>query len=217
MKKKTSADYQREYRKRLRDQGLIKREVWILPEHNGLLAIAEKHLRVKDASEFSTLIDARGGVAMTSTMMGNSAIWTTPVLFKALHDSVLCASGSATIEMIDGVEPTIQMTMLEHGDLPLFLTVSGEQIIAEAILWPATDIANVIDFNEFVLRTHKYFPLSTISLDKMNDGQDYYHMFGALSSASSLENIVFEIEVLASNVIQATSAYKHFLKGAIEA
>jgi uncharacterized protein YjfI (DUF2170 family) len=36
-------------------------------------------------------------------------------------------------------------------------------------------------------------------------------MFGALSSSSILDNVVFEIEVLASNVIQATEAYADFL------
>ena len=37
-------------------------------------------------------------------------------------------------------------------------------------------------------------------------------MFGALSSLSSMENIIYEIEVLANNVIQATEAYNEYLK-----
>ncbi|KZY77149.1 hypothetical protein A3739_22870 [Oleiphilus sp. HI0067] len=48
-------------------------------------------------------------------------------------------------------------------------------------------------------------------MDKIGDEGDYYHMFGALSSTSLLSNVVFEIEVLASNVIQATEAYSEFL------
>ncbi|MEC8429025.1 MAG: DUF2170 family protein, partial [Pseudomonadota bacterium] len=51
----------------------------------------------------------------------------------------------------------------------------------------------------------------TISLDKVSGNEDYYHMFGALSSTSSLQNIIFEIEVLANNVLQATEAYSEFL------
>ncbi len=43
------------------------------------------------------------------------------------------------------------------------------------------------------------------------DGDDCYHMFGALSSASSLQDVILEIEMLASNVIQATEAYSEFL------
>ena len=68
-------------------------------------------------------------------------------------------------------------------------------------------------FNETVLRTHKYFPLSTISLgQRAND--DYYLMFGSLSASSDLSDIVHEIEVLASNVIHATEAYADMLKPA---
>ena len=86
----------------------------------------------------------------------------------------------------------------------------GDQIIVEAVLWSASDVSDPVQFNDAVLRTHKYLPLSTISLDQV-DGEDYYHMFGALSATSLLANVVFEIEVLASNVIQATEAYGEFL------
>lgn len=42
-------------------------------------------------------------------------------------------------------------------------------------------------------------------------------MFGALSATSVLPNIVFEIETLASNVIQATEAYSNFLTTPLQA
>ena len=67
-------------------------------------------------------------------------------------------------------------------------------------------------FNEQVLRTHKLFPLSSIGLETLPDGQPCYTMFGALSSASTLTDVVFEIELLADNVIKATEAYEGFLK-----
>jgi hypothetical protein len=41
MQKKSSAHYQREYRNRLREQGLVKKEVWILPENARRLAMFE--------------------------------------------------------------------------------------------------------------------------------------------------------------------------------
>ena len=40
---------------------------------------------------------------------------------------------------------------------------------------------------------------------------DYYLMFGSLSASSDLSDIVYEIEVLASNVIHATEAYADML------
>lgn len=215
MTKKTSADYQREYRKRLREQGLVKREVWIHPDHTSLLGQAEKKLRKKDFSDFDLLpgISSLG----ESHMNKSRESWTTTRLYRALLDSVLCVGDIAKIELIEGVDQAIQITMHEHGDLSVFLTVVGEQIIVESLLWPTNDVRDVSAFNEAVLKTHKYFPLSTISLDTMSDGLDYYHMFGALSSSSSLDNVVFELEVLANNVIQATSAYSEYLNIALEA
>ncbi|ASP40637.1 hypothetical protein CHH28_19075 [Bacterioplanes sanyensis] len=201
MKAKSSAHYQREYRRRLRQQGLVKKEVWILPENAKHLAAVEKQLRRR-----GDMFEPPGEMDMTHQVER----WTTQSLFQALQQSDWFAQGTAAIEMIDGAEPALHVTMHEYGDLPLFLTVSGDQIIVESLLWPASDVTDKARFNDAVLRTHKYLPLSTISLDNI-DGEDYYHMFGALSASSILSNVVFEIEVLTSNVIQATEAYNEFL------
>lgn len=205
---KSSAHYQREYRKRLREQGLVKKEVWILPEHAKRLSNIEKQLRGPVAGGANT------GV---KSMEDKMQVWTTESLYEALQQSELIASAAVTIELIEGVEPALHLVMKEFGDLPVFLTVSGEQIIVESVLWSVNDVIDVAGFNEAVLRTHKYFPLSTISLDNLGDGENYYHMFGALSSSSMLANIAFEIEVLASNVIQATEAYSEFLTTSVAA
>lgn len=208
MKTKSSAHYQREYRKRLREQGLVKKEVWIRPENAKRLAVLEKQLRVLEGSNSSIGVNA---------MTDKIETWTTSSLYGALKDVELFAGGRASVELIDGVEPALHIVMTEFGDLPLFLTVAGEQIIVESVLWSVGEVADISKFNEAVLRTHKYFPLSTISLDSIGDDGDYYLMFGALSSSSVLHNIVFEIEVLASNVIQATEAYSEFLSIPVEA
>lgn len=209
MKAKSSAHYQREYRQRLRDMGLVKKEVWILPENAKQLSVYEKLLRHSQPAN----VMEKGEKVMTTPIKS----WATQSLHEALLSEELFTSGGATAELIDGVEPALHIVMLEFGDLPLFLTVAGEQIIVEAILWGADEVSDVARFNDTILRTHKYFPLSTISLDTLSDGKDYYHMFGALSAASILPNIVFEIETLASNVINATEAYGEYLTPSIAA
>jgi uncharacterized protein len=212
MRAKSSAHYQREYRKRLREQGLVKKEVWIHPDNAKWLATVEKQMRVQGGSN---------RVAGVSTMLESVSekvnSWTTHSLFEALGEAELFQSGQASVEIIDGIDPALHVVMHEYGDLPVFLTVSGEQIIAESVLWSVSEVTDVNCFNEVVLKTHKYFPLSTISLDNMGKGGDYYHMFGALSSSSILQNVIFEIEVLANNVIQATEAYSEFLSIPVEA
>ncbi len=207
MQKKSSAHYQREYRNRLREQGLVKKEVWILPENARRLAMFELELRVSAKQVVASgLLPAKGESRMTDVVNR----WTTASLHDALAKADMFIAKRADLELIDGVSPALHIVMYEYGDLPLFLTVSGEQIVVEAMLWSVSEVNNPALFNETVLRTHKYFPLSNISLDKM-DGDDCYHMFGALSSASSLQNVILEIEMLASNVIQATEAYSEFL------
>ena len=208
MKPKTSAHYQREFRRRLREQGLVKKEVWIRPEHARQLGIVEKQLR-----EVAGLNWTKGEQAMAKI----DKAWTNISLCEALQQTELFSGGKASVELIDGVDPALHIVMHEFGDLPIFLTVSGDQIIAEAVLWSANAVSDIARFNDAVLRTHKYFPLSTISLDTVADGKDYYHMFGALSSTSILSNVIFEIEALATNVIQATEAYSEFLNIAVEA
>ncbi len=210
MSKKTSAHYQREFRRRMREQGLIKKEIWILPENAKKLTAIERLLR--QTGDFSNQIKL---LSEGEVIMENITLWTTQSLFKALSSEEIITSGRASIELIEGAEPSLMILMKEYGDLPVFVTVAGEQIIAESVLWPLSEVTDVAGFNEAVLRTHKYFPLSTISLDKVEDDEDYYHMFGALSSTSILPNIVFEIEVLASNVIQATEAYNEYLSVAV--
>ncbi len=200
MKAKSSAHYQREFRKRLREQGLVKKEVWILPENAKFLGQFEKQLRLPGYNN-------KGVDVMTDAIKA----WNTSSLYDALKGTELYTSGQASIELIDGIEASLHIVMHEVGDLPLFLTVSGEQIIVESVLWSVDEVTDLARFNEAVLKTHKYFPLSTISLDSVGRDEDYYHMFGSLSSTSILPNIVFEIEVLASNVIQATEAYNEFL------
>ena len=206
MTQKTSAHYQREFRRRLREQGLVKKEVWIRPENARLLTQAEKTLREPNLVE-----TIKEGEFVMTNLHEMSELWTSQSLKEALEQEPLFATNQATIELIDGIDASLFIEMKAFGDLPVFLTVVGEQIIVESVLWPVDAVSDVAAFNDAVLRTHKYFPLSTISLDTMANGESVYHMFGALSASSLLSNVLLEIDMLANNVIQATQAYAEFL------
>lgn len=200
MNVKTSAHYQREYRRRLREQGLVKKEIWIRPEY------AEN----ARAIELSMRDSSRGPVGQSRRDGVNRTVWRTGALYDDLVTTSFVRGGTASVELIDGADPTLHVIMHEYGDLPVFVTVAGDQIIVESVLWSVSEVRDVAEFNETVLRTHKYFPLSTICLSQRAD-DDYYLMFGSLSSASELADIVHEIEVLASNVIHSTEAYVDLL------
>ena len=208
MENKSSAHYQRLFRQRLREQGLVKKEVWILPEHAPALAAFERKLRQPQMKLAS--MEKEVGMSM-------SQVWTAQSLCDALSATELFKEKRASVELFDGAEVSLLVTMAEYGDLPLFVAVFGEQIIVEALLWPLSDVRDPAAFNEEVLRTHKLFPLSSIGLETLPDGQACYTMFGALSASSTLSNVVEEIELLADNVINATEAYTGFLRASAQA
>lgn len=204
---KSSAFYQQQYRERLRNQGFIKKEVWILPENTSKLLEIEKQFREpllvnnqcfkNDIQEYNE--------------MKKKEIWLITDLYKELNNSELVKQGYATVEIIDGVDACLHIIMHEYGDLPLFLSVSNQQIIVEALLWSTKVIKDQTKFNEEVLHSRKLFPLSTIAIENSGDGSVNYIMYGALSSSSLLSNIIYELETLSDNVIKATEAYDHYI------
>jgi uncharacterized protein YjfI (DUF2170 family) len=232
MERRTSAFYQRRHRERLREQGLTKKELWVLPEYADELAAIERQMR-RPRSE-----TARSGRQTGEPTMGESQIAGTPMAGSrlsaalnaaALHAAApmwtasgLCAAiaasepvreGLMSVELIEGAEPGLYITMHDYGDLPLFMAVVGRQIVVEALLWPVSQVRDPARFNEALLRTHKLFPLSTLGIETL-DGDPVYIMFGALSASSSLADVLFEIETLADNVIRATEAYETHLREA---
>lgn len=202
MERKTSAHYQRLHRQRLRDKGLVKKELWILPDYaEDLLAVEKQMRQPRDAQLW-----------VKEGEMSRTAPWSIEALQQALAESELVKTGRVQLELLDGAEASLLLTMAEYGDLPLFLAVAGGQIVVEAYLWPVSQVADAAAFNEQVLRMQKVFPLSTVGIESFANGEAAYIVFGALSAASSLANVVFEIETLSDNVIQMTEALAPMLK-----
>lgn len=226
MERRSSAYYQRRHRDRLREQGLIKKELWVRPEYADELAMIERRMRLPAGSGAAGEVAATGlragreettmgETTMRDTTMRDTTLWTPLGLYEALRAALQAADGAMTVELIEGAEPSLLLTMHDYGDLPLFLAVGGHQIVVEALLWPVTMVRDPARFNEDLLRTHKLLPLSTLGIESLADGSDVYIMFGALSASSALADVVFEVETLADNVIQVTEAYApHLLQEA---
>jgi len=223
MERRSSAYYQRRHRDRLREQGLIKKELWVRPEYAEDLAAIERRMRLPPgapadggpapAGRRPPHGEARRGepdmgvTRMGETTMRDTTLWTPLGLYEALRAAPQAADGAMTVELIEGAEPSLLLTMHDFGDLPLFLAVGGQQIVVEALLWPVAMVRDPARFNEDLLRTHKLLPLSTLGIESLADGSDAYIMFGALSASSALAEVLFEVETLADNVIQVTEAY----------
>lgn len=185
----------RNFRARMREQGLVKKDVWIRPEYARELQQIEQRLREPTAGAAPQVAHA----------------WTLEGIRQALEQSSAVALGLIELERIEGAEPSLRLVMREYGDLSVFLAVGGEQIMVEAFLWPASQVADADAFNAHVLRTRKLLPLSGITLQDVA-GEPGYSMYGALDAHSSLSSLMFEIETLAENVLAAAEAYARFLK-----
>lgn len=91
-----------------------------------------------------------------------------------------------------------------------FVYVGERQIVAEAILFPVSKVADEAALNSLILRTHQLVPLTTIAIKNIG-GDDYYVAFGALSVSSKDEVVIEEIETLFANVGDFLDLYaEHF-------
>ena len=204
MAPKKSSYYQSRYRARLRDNGYVKREIWIPPHYTKILKDCETALRAGVKPFIPRTV--------TERKMSEDRNWTTETLYEALAQSETAGDGEIEVELVEGTDPGILITMTEFGDLPLLMSVSGSQILVDTLLWPVDEVSDPAAFNEMIMRTHKLLPLSTFGIRQGPDGREYYEMFGSLSAGSILESILFEIETLADNAMQAADAYQSDLK-----
>lgn len=203
MASKKPAYYQSKYRERLREKGYVKREIWIPPDYTKVLKDCEAALR---AGVMPIIL--RTGTEREMSQEN----WTTESLLAALQQSEPVTAGDIEVDLVEGADPGILVTMKEFGDLSLLMSVSGSQIIVDTQLWAVEEVDDSAAFNEMILKTHKLFPLSTFGIVVGPDGRDYYEMFGSLSAGSILESVIFEIETLADNALQAAEAYQSELK-----
>ncbi len=201
--KKSSAHYQRLYRERLREQGLIKKEIWILPEYTAMLNQIEQQFRQVD-----NLVLTQSQEMMS---MEQTPFWQVSTLFSQLKEACQAQQLHVDVQLLEGTEPIIHVVMHDFGDLPLFIAVAGEQIIVEGTLWPETAVKDVAGFNDLVLRTHQLFPLSNIGIHSSEGMPSYYVMYGSLNCQSRISSVITEILVLADNIIKATEAYEAHL------
>jgi len=171
--------------------------VWIRPEYAGDLAALEKGMR-----------ETNWGAPASAPSYRRA--WTLESLEQALLGCPGVQMGHIGLEHLEGAEPALRLTMHEYGDLKLLLAVNGEQVLVEAYLWPQSSVIDANVFNEYVLETHKFLPLSTVSLAEVA-GEPGYTLFCSLNTQASLSSVLFEIQTLAENVLISAEMYASHL------
>jgi uncharacterized protein YjfI (DUF2170 family) len=185
----------------MRAKGLVARQVYIRAEHIPVLAQLEVSLR--ESSLTSSLATLKDYAAMTHP-------WTTQTLFDALEVYVARERLPLHLRLEAGAEPTIAISLPEHGDLDIHLATSGQQLFVSTPLCLGAQVTDRAAFNDACLRLNPLNPLSNIGLQSL-DGEDVYTVFGELSTRSPIANIVEEITTLADNTLQAAQALQAYI------
>ena len=202
-KKNRSAESRRQqaFRERMRAKGLVARQVYIRAEHASLLAQIEFSLR--EPSLPQSLVTIKDYAAMTHP-------WTTSTLYDALETYVARERLPMHLRLEAGAEPTIAISLPEHGDLDIHLAASGQQLFVSTPLCFGSQVRDRAAFNDACLRLNPLNPLSNIGLQTL-DGEDVYTVFGELSTRSPIANIVEEVSTLADNTLQAAHALRNYI------
>jgi uncharacterized protein YjfI (DUF2170 family) len=102
------------------------------------------------------------------------------------------------------------LCVTNEDGLDAYVAVSGEQIVVESLLFPKKLVNDAAALNDAILKTHQFFPLTTIGISSVEE-EEYYISFGSLSSQSKEESVVIEIETLFDNVTGFLDAYEEYL------
>lgn len=109
---------------------------------------------------------------------------------------------------ISGEVDVLQISVVNSEELPIFLSVSDDQILCITYLWGAKEVKadRLPEMHESMLEMNIPMPLSSFS--KIGDK---YVIFGALSINSTYDDIEHELAVLSNNAVEIIDDMSDFL------
>ncbi len=112
------------------------------------------------------------------------------------------------VNPIPGEVEVLQIVIEDREELPIFISVSEEQILCMSYLFKQDEIKSgkENEINKAMLIANISMPLSAFSLI-----DDQYVIYGSLSVNSSLDDITHEIEILSDNILESIEAMREYL------
>jgi len=109
---------------------------------------------------------------------------------------------------ISGEVDVLQITVIGREELPIFVSVTDDQILCITYLWGQEEVKPecIADMHVSMLEMSIPMPLSSFS--KIGDK---YVIFGALSISSTFEDIEHELAVLNNNAIEVIDDMSEYL------
>jgi uncharacterized protein YjfI (DUF2170 family) len=211
-----ATDRIRAWRQARREAGLVKLELWV-PEAARDDVRAAVRAIVTDSTRGPHLAGRARRPTSDSITSGDDhhmdavieTPWTVPAIKEAMDASPLIREGEMTLRVLEGADAVLLATMHEYGDLPVYLSVGGAQIVCSVLLWPVAEQADRHAFNEFLLKAQRVVPLSNFAITNVG-GEDVYELMGELSCKTTLQTILIELRTLAENAIDATELRETF-------
>ena len=109
---------------------------------------------------------------------------------------------------IGGAQNVLQVMVSDLDEMPIYMTVTDTQMLCITYLCRRDEIRTDKrdELNRSMLEMNVAVPLSSFALI-----EDYYVIFGALSTTSSINDICRELVTLAANAYDALEAIEEFL------
>lgn len=109
---------------------------------------------------------------------------------------------------ISGEVDVLQVTILGREELPIFVSVTDDQILCISYLWGVDEVkpSSIETMHESMLEMNIPMPLSSFS--KIGDK---YVVFGALSINSNFIDIEHELAVLSNNALEVIDDMSDYL------
>lgn len=109
---------------------------------------------------------------------------------------------------IAGEVDVLQVTIVGREELPIFVSVTDDQILCIAYLWGENEVKESMRSEMLEAMVEMNIPMPLSSFSKIDDK---YVIFGALSVASSLHDVEHELAVLSDNSLEVINEMGDYL------
>ncbi|MEL0628400.1 YjfI family protein [Psychromonas aquatilis] len=109
---------------------------------------------------------------------------------------------------IDGEIDVLQVEIIGREEIPIFVSISDNQILCISYLWGEDEIKTDLRASMMEAMLEMNIPMPLSSFAKV---EDKYVVFGALSINSSLSDIELELATLSDNSLEVISEMDSYL------
>lgn len=109
---------------------------------------------------------------------------------------------------INGDIDVLQVEVVGREEIPIFISISDNQILCIAYLWGEDEVKKELKTNMMEAMLEMNIPMPLSSFAKI---EDKYVVFGALSVNSSLDDIELEIVTLSDNSLEVIAEMDSYL------